>query len=88
MKREMTKEEIKEIKTNIHFILAKAVSEDYAKDILEREDDTAFCKTIEDEIIEDIITSSAWEEESYYNDDDIKLAIGRVLISKLDKIYN
>ena len=35
------------------------------------------------EIIEDVMETSAWEDEGYYNEDDIRLAIGRVLMGRL-----
>ena len=36
-----------------------------------------------DDVIDDVMTSSAWDDEGYYNDDDIRLAIGRTLMARL-----
>lgn len=86
MKRRMTGEERKLLVGRITLILVMAVSSDYARHILEsREDEDG--DTFLDLVIDDVLTSSAWEDEGYYNDDDIRLAIGRVLMDKLNLWY-
>ena len=37
-----------------------------------------------EDIIDDILTSSDWEDKGDYNVDDIRLAIGRTLMAKLN----
>ena len=37
-----------------------------------------------EDVINDVLEASAWEEEGYYNEDDIRLAIGRVLAHRLN----
>lgn len=70
----------KEIKMLINKIMTSAVSSDYASYILEH---TKKRKTFVDDVIEDVMCASAWEEEGYYNEDDIRLSIGRVLMERL-----
>ena len=78
--RKMNEVQKKEIKMLINKIMIDAVSSDYASYILEH---TKKRKTFVDDVIEDVMCASAWEEEGYYNDDDIRLAIGRVLMERL-----
>lgn len=83
----MNKEEKKIIENEIKMIMQNAVGSEYAKYILkDREKDEEYNyigNTFMEDIIEDVIHSSAWNDEGYYNDDDIRLAIGRVLIDRL-----
>ena len=83
--REMTKEQRKEIEANIYMIMIHGVSSAYARYILEDkgEDDEEYENTFMDDVIEDVMCSSAWDDEGYYNDDDIRLAIGRTLMMRL-----
>ena len=37
-------------------------------------------------VIEDVEETSAWADEGYYNEDDIRLAIGRVILRYLDPL--
>ena len=80
--REMTKTERKELEFEITEILQNAVSDEYARTILEYEDNITG-NTFMDDIIDNIIETSAWEDEGYYNSSDIKFAIGRILIARL-----
>lgn len=73
----MNETERKQLEQFITEILRGAVSDDYARYILENDN-------IIEDIIDDVLTSSAWEDERYYNEDDIRLAIGRILITKLN----
>lgn len=57
-------------------ILASACGGDYAACIADNEN---FCAEVERNVQE----TSAWENEGYYTDDDIRLAVGRVLMDKL-----
>ena len=54
--------------------LKSAISDDYFYDI---------CRAIRDEVLWDVKETSAWSENRTWNDDDIKLAVGRVLMKKL-----
>lgn len=80
--REMTKTERKEIEVKVTEIMRSATSSEYAIYILEQEDDVTGNTFMED-VIKNVMETSAWEDEGYYNDDDIRLAIGRELIARL-----
>lgn len=80
--REMNKEEKKEIEHEVTEIMRNAVSREYAKYILEQEDNITGNTFMED-VIRNVMEASAWEDEGYYNDDDIRLAIGRELMARL-----
>lgn len=58
-----------------------AVSDDYAGRILEHKSESG--TTLLEDIIQNVLETSAWEDEGYYNVDDIKLAIGRELSARL-----
>lgn len=92
MRREMTDIERKVLQNRITEILAMSVGWDYARVILEfykYEDceDGNEMETFMSAVVEDVLSSSAWDDEGYYNDDDIRLAIGRVFIDWLDIPY-
>lgn len=36
-----------------------------------------------EDVIKNVMETSAWDDEGYYNDDDIRLAIGRELMARL-----
>lgn len=83
--REMTKVERKQIEWLIWYVLHQATSDDYASTILNHDfnlegEET---DTILEDIIQDVLETSAWEEEGYYNEDDVRLAIGRTLLIRL-----
>ena len=82
MKRTMTKEERKEIECLIYQIFIEAVTSDYAIDMLESEDECTE-NTLMEDIIQNVLCTSAWEDEGYYNEDDVRLAIGRELMGRL-----
>lgn len=54
--------------------LRSAISEEYLYDI---------CHAIRDEVLLDVKESSAWKENRTWDNDDIKLSVGRVLMKKL-----
>ena len=89
--RKMTKEDKKIIENEIRMILMHSVSSDYVRYILEHqerdEEYELIGNTFMEEVIEDVMCSSAWDDEGYYNEDDIRLAIGRVLIDRLGIDY-
>ena len=80
--RKVNKEEKKIIENKIRMIIQSAVSSEYARYILEHENEETE-NTFMDDVIEDVMCASAWDEEGYYNNDDIRLSIGRVLIDRL-----
>ena len=80
--RKMNKEEKKIIENKIRIIIQSVVSSEYARYILEHENEETE-NTFMDDVIEDVMCASAWDEEGYYNHDDIRLSIGRVLIDRL-----
>lgn len=75
----------KDFRREVDEILRSAVSTEYVSDILNSEDESGV--TFLDEVKSDVEETSAWEEEGYYNDDDIRLAIGRTLLSRLGISY-
>ena len=83
-KTSMTDSERKELEQSITYFLEQAVSDEYARTILESEynDDG---DTLLDNIVENVLETSAWEEEHRYNDSDIRYAIGRELINLIER---
>ena len=82
----MTAEERKQIEDEITRIMRSATSDDYARYILEDEDEVTK-NTLMEDIIQNVLETSAWEDEGYYNEDDIRLAIGRELMTRLGIDY-
>ena len=70
---------------DVERILRGAVSSDYAGYILDSENPA--CETFIEAIQRDVEATSSWENEGIYTDDDIRLAIGRVLMTRLDIQY-
>lgn len=68
---------MEELRNDVRRIFAESVSTEY-KIILDK---------IEDDIVSDVVETSAYEEDGSYTDDDIRLAIGRVLINKMGIMY-
>ena len=71
-----------ELAREIQDMLCKSISDDYTNYILEHKDGLTNISIIDD-IIANVLETSAYADEGYYNYDDIKLAIGRVLIQRL-----
>ena len=84
--RKMNKTEKKRIEYEIYELMKYVTSDDYARYILEHENDETE-NTFMDDVIIDVMETSAWDDEGYYNEDDIRLAIGRVLIDRLGICY-
>lgn len=84
--RKMKKEEKKLIEIEITQVMRNAVGSDYARYILEDKGEDGETTIMED-VIDDVMCASAWEDEGFYNDDDIRLAIGRVLMDRLGIYY-
>ena len=62
--------------------MRNAVSSEYSRYILEQEDNISGNTFVED-VIKNVVGTSAWEDKGHYNDDDIRLAIGRELMARL-----
>lgn len=79
--RNMDNEQRKEIEMLVYKIMTDTTSSDYARYILEHMKKR---RTFMDDVIDDVMCASAWNDEGYYNDDDIRLAIGRVFMERLN----
>ena len=77
----MNKEEKIQLENRITRIMQVAVSDDYAGRILEHTNESG--TTLMEDIVQNVLETSAYEDEEYYNDDDIRLAIGRELSDRL-----
>ena len=85
--RKMNKENKKIIENEIRMIMQNAVSSEYARYILEDKGEDGEENSFMEDVIDDVMCASAWDEEGYYNDDDIRLAIGRVFMDRLGIYY-
>lgn len=86
MSKNLTVKELKQMERDILRVLGAATTDEYAKNILNHYDETAE-ETIMDAIINDVITTSSWEKDRYYNYNDISLAIGRELMNSIGVDY-
>ena len=84
--RKMNKHEKKLIELEITQVMRMAVGSDYARYILEDKGEDGI-STIMEDVIDDVMCASAWGDSGFYNDDDIRLAIGRVLMDRLGIYY-
>lgn len=66
----------KDFRFEVETLLKKSIDSDYVAHILDYYVDDSY--RIFDLIRDDVEASSAWEDEGYYTDSDIKLAVGRV----------
>ena len=80
--RKMTTDERKQMEYEVTEVMRNAVSSEYARYILEHEDEETE-NTLMEDIIQNVLDTSAWEDEGYYNEDDIRLAVGRELMARL-----
>lgn len=71
---ELLDELSEDVETFLFDNLSDAVSEDYLDAVVEN---------LKPGVIDDVIECSGFETEGIWNDDDIKLALGRVLVAKL-----
>ena len=69
-----------EFREDLRPILSSAVGKDYSYYILI---DEGFFHAVKQNVEE----TSAWRDEGYYTDDDIRLAIGRVIMDKFGIEY-
>ena len=78
----MNEAERKQIEIEVEKIIRMAVSDDYSSYIFNQRDGV-YKETFIDAVIRDVMESSAWEDEGYYNEDDIRLSIGRIFIERM-----
>ena len=80
--RKISKNERKELELEITEMMKKSIGNDYVRYILQHKSEETGNALMED-IVQNVLDASAWEDEGYYNDDDIRLAIGRELMAHL-----
>lgn len=80
--RKMNKEEREYLRWNIRRILQSSVSDEYVSYILAHESEETD-STLLNDVMEDVMETSAWDDAGYYNDDDIRLSIGRIIMERL-----
>ncbi len=78
----MTKAEKVELERQIEEMLRRSVSSDYVRAMLEAESESSDNSLLQD-IADDVLETSGWYDEETYNEDDIRLAIGRVVLSRI-----
>lgn len=69
-----------EFREEVREILAFSVGNEYAFDLVSDDNFILEVKT-------DVEQTSAWEDEGYYNDSDIRLAIGRIILNRFHINY-
>lgn len=72
----------KTIKVLAKRLMLDSISSDYVDRILNHYDETSE-ETFIDAVVRDVLETSAWEDEGYFNGDDVRLAIGRELVARL-----
>lgn len=80
--KEMTVAERKELERQIQEVLQKSVSSDYVRTMLETYSEPSSYSLLED-IADNVLETSGWYDEETYNEDDIRLSIGRVILERL-----
>lgn len=69
------------MQATILYILSQSMDDDTAIRIADTTDRHGV--TLMDAVIKDITESSEWEATGEYNDDDVRLAVGRVMSTRL-----
>lgn len=72
----------KTIKALARRMMLDSISDDYVDRILNHYDETSE-ETFIDAVVRDVLETSAWEDEGHFNDDDVRLAIGREFVARL-----
>lgn len=67
-----------ELRQDVRDVLAKSISEDALRYLL---------PAIEHDVVDNVMDCSAYDATGEYNSDDIKMAIGRVLMDKMGIMY-
>ena len=76
----------REFRSEVFAILSDCIGRDYTHYLIESKDEHGV--DFLSEILKDVEETSAWQDAGYYTDDDIRLAIGRVLLKALNIIYD
>ena len=79
--REMTSDERMNMEATILYHLTLTMDDEAAIKVADSKNSKGV--SVMEDVIDDIKTSSDWENDGHYNDDDVRLAIGRVLMSRL-----
>ena len=79
--REMTADERMDMQATILYHLSLAMDDDAAIRVADSVNKKG--ETVMEAIVDDIKTSSDWDNDGHYNDDDVRLAIGRVLMARI-----
>ena len=67
---------------DIYYVLKDCVGSDYAHHLIYGHDRYSHTNDFFEAVKQDVEETSAWEYEGWYTEDDIRLAIGRVLLDK------
>lgn len=78
----LTTKERLNLQLDIIRVMKLGISDDYVSNILTTQD-SGTGETLVNDIMRNVLETSAWEENKTYNDDDIRLAIGRELSTRL-----
>lgn len=77
-----TEQEREAFEMDICSVLSESVTKEYAQTLLDSTSEDG-STTLMDDIIEEIMLTSAWDEEHSYSASDIRLAIGRMIMMRL-----
>ena len=78
----LTTKERLNLQLDIIRVMKLGISDDYVSNILTTQD-SGTGETLVNDIMRNVLKTSAWKENKTYNDDDIRLAIGRELSTRL-----
>lgn len=78
----LTTKERLNLQLDIIRVMKLGISDDYVSNILTTQD-SGTGETLVNDIMRNVLETSAWKENKTYNDDDIRLAIGRELSTRL-----
>lgn len=78
----LTTKERLNLQLDIIRVMKLGISDDYVSNILTTQD-SGTGETLVNNIMRNVLETSAWKENKTYNDDDIRLAIGRELSTRL-----
>lgn len=71
------------MQNDIKKVLSYSISKDYIQAFLEISEENSG-STLIDKIADNVFETSAWTDEGIWSNDDIRMAIGRVLLSRLN----
>lgn len=78
----LTTKERLNLQLDIIRVMKLGISDNYVSNILTTQD-SGTGETLVNDIMRNVLETSAWKENKTYNDDDIRLAIGRELSTRL-----